>query len=164
MKTHLRQGFGGQRKINRPFYLFWPDNSLLSIDICQGFARNNFKINKLKNEKTSLSVQNAGNGVFGEIISRKTMKTAFVKLWRSKKGGFRKGKGKVINFLRSVFHGIPGQASDASTNSATSAARNDGFFGRLMLNNHLSPALPPSLCALALLTSYFSPLTLHTVD
>ncbi len=89
------------------------------------------------------------------------------------KGGFKRDKENTTNFLRNAIHGIislhymrlrvPGQASTASTSSATSAARNDGFFGRLICS---ATSLWISLSKLRSrsYSSHLSLLTLDTVD
>ena len=56
-------------KINLRFLLFWPDNSLLSPDICQGVTCKIFRINMLKNEKTYITGQNAGKDFFENLSS-----------------------------------------------------------------------------------------------
>ena len=69
------------QKINRPFYLFWPDNSLITPVICQRVTCIYFKINKIKiakNEKTGISGQNAGNGVFWNLSGRNNKKGVFM--------------------------------------------------------------------------------------
>jgi len=55
--TRLRQGFSG-RRINPPFYLFWPVFFLLSLVICQRVTCKLLNINRLKNEKNEFSCYN----------------------------------------------------------------------------------------------------------
>jgi len=58
------------KKINRPFFLFWPVLFLLIPDNCQRVTDKSFKINVLKiqkNEKTKRTDQNAGNAFFGNL-------------------------------------------------------------------------------------------------
>jgi len=76
-KIRLRQGFGGRRKINRPFYLFWPVIFLITPDNCQRVTCMNFKINELKNEKTRISGGIAGNRVLGNLSGGEGQKGGF---------------------------------------------------------------------------------------
>ena len=55
------------KMINLRFLPFWPDNSLLFPDICQRVMYKKFKINKLKNEKTTITEQFAGKGIFWKL-------------------------------------------------------------------------------------------------
>ncbi len=72
--TRLRKCFGGQRKINRPFYPFWPVFSLIIPDTCQQVTCKKLNINMLKNEKMNFPVisgkrgQNVGKGTLSTIV------------------------------------------------------------------------------------------------
>jgi len=74
VEIKIREDFWNSNKmqmINRPFFLFWSVIFLISPVICQGVTCMCFNFNKLKiekNEKTGRTGQNAGNGVFGNLL------------------------------------------------------------------------------------------------
>ena len=85
MKHCLRQGYGRQRKINRPLKGFWPVLFLIMPDTCQRVTGKYFKINMLKiakNEKKGITGQNGPEAIFSKLTGG-----------NNKKGGFSECEG-----------------------------------------------------------------------